>query len=29
MALNYKVFQHSYIGFNGTSTLFYGEQMRF
>jgi glyoxylase-like metal-dependent hydrolase (beta-lactamase superfamily II) len=26
MSLNYKVFQHSYIGFNGTSTLFYGEQ---
>lgn len=26
MALNYKVFQHSYIGFNGTSTLFYGER---
>jgi len=26
MTLNYKVFQHSYIGFNGTSTLFYGEK---
>jgi len=26
MPLNYKVFQHSYIGFNGTSTLFYGAQ---
>jgi glyoxylase-like metal-dependent hydrolase (beta-lactamase superfamily II) len=26
MALKYKVFQHSYIGFNGTSTLFYGEK---
>ena len=26
MTLNYKVFQHSYIGFNGTSTLFYGER---
>ena len=26
MALNYCVFQHSYIGFNGTSTLFYGEK---
>ena len=26
MALNYEIFQHSYIGFNGTSTLFYGEK---
>jgi hypothetical protein len=26
MSLNYKVFQHSYDGFNGTSTLFYGER---
>jgi glyoxylase-like metal-dependent hydrolase (beta-lactamase superfamily II) len=26
MALNYKVFHHGYIGFNGTSTLFYGEK---
>ena len=26
MALNYKVYQHSYIGFSGTSTLFYGER---
>jgi glyoxylase-like metal-dependent hydrolase (beta-lactamase superfamily II) len=26
MALRYKVFQHSYIGFNGTSTLFYGDR---
>jgi glyoxylase-like metal-dependent hydrolase (beta-lactamase superfamily II) len=26
MALKYKVFQHSYIGFNGTSTLFYGDK---
>ena len=26
MALQYKVFHHSYIGFNGTSTLFYGER---
>jgi glyoxylase-like metal-dependent hydrolase (beta-lactamase superfamily II) len=26
MALQYKVFQHSYIGFNGTSTLFYGDR---
>jgi glyoxylase-like metal-dependent hydrolase (beta-lactamase superfamily II) len=26
MSLRYKVFQHSYIGFNGTSTLFYGKE---
>ena len=26
MALDYKVFQHSYHGFNGTSTLFFGER---
>jgi glyoxylase-like metal-dependent hydrolase (beta-lactamase superfamily II) len=26
MSLKYKVFQHSYLGFNGTSTLFYGER---
>jgi glyoxylase-like metal-dependent hydrolase (beta-lactamase superfamily II) len=26
MVLYYKVFQHSYIGFNGTSTLFYGDK---
>jgi glyoxylase-like metal-dependent hydrolase (beta-lactamase superfamily II) len=26
MALKYRVFQHSYIGFNGTSTLFYGDR---
>ena len=26
MSLRYKVFQHSYDGFNGTSTLFYGER---
>jgi glyoxylase-like metal-dependent hydrolase (beta-lactamase superfamily II) len=25
MALKYKVFRHSYLGFNSTSTLFYGE----
>ena len=28
MSLKYKVFQHSYLGFNGTSTLFYGEERR-
>jgi len=26
MTLRYRVFQHSYIGFNGTSTLFYGDR---
>jgi hypothetical protein len=26
MSLKYRVFQNSYIGHNGTSTLFYGER---
>lgn len=26
MALRYRVFLHSYLGFNSNSTLFYGEK---